>query len=160
MSQFITTDQSITDQSEVTLQFSLRLEDGSLIDGTAHDATASLAMGDGSLLPGFERCLLGLRAGQEAAFTLAPEDAFGEHQPQNLRELPRDQFDNIGEPLEPGLLVSFATPEGELPGVIREVRGERVSIDFNHPLAGRTIRFEVTILAVRAADPEVPPTTH
>jgi FKBP-type peptidyl-prolyl cis-trans isomerase SlpA len=152
MSGFITSDQVITPASQVTLLFALKLEDGELIDGTAIDKPATFRMGDGSLLPGFEGCLLGLRAGDERTFELPPEDAFGEHQALNLRELPRAQFDSLEQPLEEGLMVSFASPEGELPGLITQVGSERVVIDFNHPLAGRRIRFEVTIVAVAAGD--------
>ena len=148
MSSLITSDQVIDGDSEVTLHFSLRLEDGALIDGTATDAPATFRMGDGSLLPGFEERLRGLRAGSEERFVLPPEEAFGEHQDLNLRELPVSQFGELGPELEPGLMVSFASPEGELPGVVRSVAAERVTVDFNHPLAGRPIVFEVTIVAV------------
>lgn len=155
MSEFITSDQVVTAASQVTLHFALKLEDGALIDGTAVDNPATFRMGDGSLLPGFEGCLLGLRAGDERTFELPPEQAFGEHQALNLRELPRAQFDNMEQPLEEGLMVSFASPEGELPGLITKVGGERVTIDFNHPLAGRHIHFEVNIVAVEEGDPGV-----
>ncbi|MEM1435580.1 MAG: FKBP-type peptidyl-prolyl cis-trans isomerase [Pseudomonadota bacterium] len=155
MTGLITSDQTITEASAVTLHFALKLEDGALIDGTAVDQPATFRMGDGSLLPGFEQRLLGLRAGDERTFDLAPEEAFGEHQALNLRELPRAQFDGLEQPLEEGLMVSFASPEGELPGLITAVGTERVTIDFNHPLAGRQIRFEVTIVAVDAAETPV-----
>ena len=148
MSDLITSDQVVGDQSQVTLHFALRLEDGSLIDGTATDRPASFQMGDGNLFPSFEARLLGLRAGEERRFTLPPAEAFGEHQELNLRNLPVSHFEQLESPLEPGLMVSFSSPEGELPGVVRSVEGERVVIDFNHPLAGRTIVFEVEIVEV------------
>ncbi|MEM6710374.1 MAG: peptidylprolyl isomerase [Pseudomonadota bacterium] len=144
----IGSDQSIAAGSKVRLHFSLHLEDGSLIDGTAVDQPASLEIGDGNLLPGFEACLFGLRAGDERSFELPPDEAFGEHQDGNLRRLARSSFGELDTPLEPGLMLSFASPEGELPGVVRELVGEQVVIDFNHPLAGRTIRFDVTIVEV------------
>lgn len=154
MADLISSDQVIGTGSLVTLHFSLSLADvpagaEARIDGTPDGSPASFAVGDGSLLPGFEARLLGLRAGTETSFRLAPEDAFGEPQAASIRTLPVKDFADID--LEPGLLISFASPEGELPGLVREVSGEQVTVDFNHPLAGRPIDFEVQILKVEPA---------
>ena len=136
----------IDGDSQVTMHFSLRLDNGELIDGTQAGAPATFKMGDGSLLPGFEAVLVCLRAGDEQQFELAPPDAFGEHNPSNVQTLARNKFSDID--LEPGLLVSFAAADGELPGLVLSVDEHLVEIDFNHPLAGRHILFEVTIVAV------------
>ena len=150
MSKLIASELSIDAQSSVTLNFSVALTDGSIIDQTEAGRPARFVMGDGSLLPGFEQCLIGLRTGDKATFTLAPEQAFGERQAGNLQRLPVSQFAQMD--LEPGLLVSFASPEGELPGLVKEVDGSWVVVDFNHPLAGREIRFDVQIVRVGTRD--------
>ena len=131
--------------TRVTLHFSLLLEDGEEIDTTRRGEPATFAVGDESLPPGFEAVLFGLSAGQEDRFTIAPQDGFGESKEDNLRLIPRDQFDMD---LEEGLVVSFAAPGGELPGVVKSLQGDLVVVDFNHPLAGKTLVFDVSVLAV------------
>ena len=149
MSDLITTDLVIDASARVTLNFALELDDGEPIDRTEAGRPASFVMGDGSLLPGFERVLLGLRSGDQRRVQLPAADAFGERNAQNVRRLQGSQFKDIA--LEPGLLVSFASPEGELPGLVREVDEDQVVVDFNHPLAGRAIWFDVQIVAVERA---------
>jgi len=137
--------------ARVTLHFSILLDSGEEIDTTRRGKPATFVVGDGSLLPGFEAALLGMRAGDDAQLELAPEQAFGVHRRENVQLLARDRFRDVE--LETGLIVSFAAPDGELPGVVRRVFEQTVEIDFNHPLAGRHIVFDVSILRVEAADP-------
>lgn len=141
--------QQITANSSVLFHFSIKLEDGSVADSTAlHGKPARLRMGDGSLTPTFEQCLLGLCEGESKSFTLAPEEAFGLSNPDNIYHLDRAKF---GADVEPkvGTIILFDQPNGsELPGIIRAVAGMSVTVDFNHPLAGHTVTFEVEILGV------------
>ncbi len=138
----------ISAHTRVTLFFSLALADGQLIDGNFGQQAASFVPGDGSLLPGFESLLFGLKAGDKQQFLIKAADAFGERKEANLQRIARKQFaDDMT--LTPGLVVSFAAREGgELPGVVHRVMGDKVEIDFNHPLAGRDIVFDVDIVAV------------
>ncbi len=132
--------------SRVTLHFSLTLANGDEIDSTRGGDPATFEMGDGSLLPGFEQALLGLGIGEDLRLTIEPEMAFGVHREENVQRLALDKFADLE--LEPNLMVSFAAPGGELPGVVVEIDPPWVVVDFNHPLAGRTIAFEVSILNV------------
>jgi len=132
---------------QVTLNFAIALEDGSVVDGNFERAPASFRIGDGTMPEGFERCLLGLRAGDERRFRLAPSQGFGHGSPANVLTLPRQRF-AAELSLEPGLVVDFTTAAGSLPGVVKAVAGDRVLVDFNHPLAGRTLIFAVAIRAV------------
>ncbi len=132
---------------QVTLHFSLKLEDGQLIDSNFDGKPATFRVGDGSLLPGFERALFGLKTGEEGSYLLRPEQAFGQHNPSNIQRVPRDQF--AEDTLQPGLVVAFADArKAELPGTIIEIEETMVSVDFNHPLAGRAIQFDAKIVAV------------
>lgn len=135
--------------SEVLFHFSIKLSDGSVADSTkVSGKPAKLVMGDGSLTPGFEACLLGLEAGKEASFTLPPEQAFGMPNPDNIYYVDIDKFGADVKP-EEGAIIAFGQPDGsELPGVIRSVAGQSVTVDFNHPLAGQTLTFDVEILEV------------
>ena len=135
----------------VTLHFALRLPEGEPIDSNFEREPAVFTVGDGNLLPGFEKALFGLKAGDREILTLGPEDGFGQYNPSNQQELPRTQFDP-GLELEEGLMLSFADAQkAELPGVVREFDDQRVLVDFNHPLAGREILFDVAILKVEPA---------
>ena len=140
---------SIVANSEVILHFDLKLEDGSAADSTrVNNKPAKMVMGDGSLTPNFEKCLLGLSKGEKASFTLAANDAFGMPNPDNIYHLDRTKFDATEE-LKEGMIMGFAQPDGsELPGIIRSVEGLSVTVDFNHPLAGQTVIFDVEIIDV------------
>ena len=146
-------DRRISEGSRVKLHFSLHLDSGEEIDTTRRGRPATFDYGDGKLLPGFEEALLGMRAGDDAQLRLTPEQAFGTHRQENIQLLERSGFDE--EALEPGVIVSFSGPGGELPGVVTRIFEERVEVDFNHPLAGREIIFDVSILKVEDAENSV-----
>ena len=135
----------------VSLHFSLTLDDGGVVDSNFDDKPASFTVGDGKLLPGFEKALFGLQAGDRRQLYIPPEQGFGQRNPNNLQTIPRSAFQSEITPVE-GLVVSFADAAGgEMPGVIKQVGQDEVVIDFNHPLAGRTITFDVHILDVQPA---------
>lgn len=140
---------SIVKESEVVMHFSIRLSDGSAVDSTkVSNKPAKFVMGDGSLTPGFEDCLLGLQVGQSETFTLPPESAFGLPNPDNIHHLELSKFSS-DVPAEIGTIISFTQPNGEeIPGIIREIVADSVTVDFNHPLAGQTVTFEVDVLEV------------
>jgi len=140
--------QSINASSHLTLNFALHHASGETIDSTFDKGAVELTIGDGNLLAGFESCLIGLVVGDHQTFTVAPENGFGQHNPANLQTLKRHQFgpDIV---LEQGLVVSFSDAANtELPGVVKTINGDDVVMDFNHPLAGVELKFEVEILAV------------
>lgn len=142
----------IHENSTVTLHFALRLQDGEVVDSTFEKAPATLTVGDGNLPEGFEKHLLGLSVGDRRTVNVAPEDAFGQFNPSNLQSFKRDQFAQAGD-LESGVVVSFQDASGsELPGVVSEIKGELVVVDFNHPLAGKELEFEVEILNIEATN--------
>lgn len=142
-------DDCIGSDSEVLLHFDLKLEDGSAADSTrVNNKPAKMCMGDGSLTANFEACLLGLKVGDKKSFTLAADDAFGMPNPDNIHHLQKSRF-GAETPVEEGMIIAFAQPDGsEIPGIIRSVAGDSVTVDFNHPLAGQQVIFDVEILAV------------
>lgn len=142
-------EQLIVAGSEVLMHFDLKLEDGSAADSTrVNNKPAKLKLGDGSLTANFEACLLGLKSGEKKAFTLAASDAFGEPNPDNIHHMDKSRF-GADTPPELGMIIAFTQPDGsEVPGIIRDVQGDSVTVDFNHPLAGQTVIFDVEILSV------------
>ena len=146
----------VSAQTRATLHFSLSLPDGQVIDSNFGDdffkgTPAQCVPGDGNLLPAFDACIVGLQAGDKRQFVIPAAEAFGLRQEANLKRVPRERFAKDIE-LVPGLVVSFAAAEGgELPGVIHRLMGDVIEIDFNHPLAGRDIVFDVEIVGVEIA---------
>lgn len=133
---------------EVTLHFALKLESGEVVDSTFDKQPATFRVGDGNLLPGFEAALFGLKAGDKRTLRVEPENGFGQPNPQNVQIMPRSQFQDME--LSEGLLVIFNdAANAELPGIIKAFDDAQVTVDFNHPLAGKTLAFEVEIIAVR-----------
>jgi FKBP-type peptidyl-prolyl cis-trans isomerase SlpA len=142
----------VSEGTRVYVNFSVSLEDGSEVDSNFGGEPVAFVVGDGSLLPGFERLLFGMSAGQRRMFTVAPEEGFGQPNDNNVQHLPRSQFTGDSE-LEIGLVFSFADASGgELPGLIVAFDDDEVIIDFNHPLAGRNILFDVLVHRVEPVE--------
>ena len=140
--------------SKVTLHFSIALDDESQqeLDSTFDGKPGAFIMGDGSLLPGFEKYLLGMQVGETQTFTVPASEGFGERQEANIQRMQRSEFDDSQE-LEKGLVFSFAQQDGkELPGVLADFDEDEVFIDFNHPLSGHDLLFKVEIIAIDNTD--------
>ncbi|HFD80820.1 MAG TPA: peptidylprolyl isomerase [Gammaproteobacteria bacterium] len=136
--------------SRVTLHLELRLQDGMVVESTFGDEPLSLVLGDGTLDRGLELALLGLRAGDRQTLTLMPGQAFGTRDQAAVQVVERARFPRDMS-LEPGQIIGFTTDEGEeLAAAVVAVDGDEVTVDFNHPLAGRQIEFEVEILSTEA----------
>ncbi|MEW6483612.1 MULTISPECIES: FKBP-type peptidyl-prolyl cis-trans isomerase [Tatumella] len=135
--------------SSLLVHFTLTLEDGSVAESTrANGKPALFRLGDGSLSPAFGQALFGMAAGETRQFTLTPEDAFGTASPDLIQYFSRRDFAGAAEP-EAGTIMLFTAIDGsEMPGIIRDVSGDSVTVDFNHPLAGQTVTFAVEVLEV------------
>jgi FKBP-type peptidyl-prolyl cis-trans isomerase SlpA len=138
--------------STVTLHLSLTLEDGTVAESTFGEEPLTFTMGDGTVVHGLELALYGLRPGETQRLELYPEQHFGLRDPEKVHRLPRTQFGSGMQP-EPGMIIGFTTAEGEeLPGAVLSVTDDEVEVDFNHPMAGHTVVFEVEILQVVPAE--------
>ena len=139
--------------SFLTLHYRLSGPDGADLINTFADKPATLSLGTGELAPAIEARLLGLPEGTRRSFELAAGEAFGAHNPELLQRVKRALLDELGDPGERyhvGDVVQFPTPDGQgaYAGVVREVDGEVLVFDFNHPLAGRPVTFEVQLIGV------------
>jgi len=144
-------DLAIGPGTRVTLHFSIHLASGEEVDTTRRGKPAVFVMGDGNLPEGFEKAIGGLRAGDDERIAIAPADGFGLRKKANIRTLPRADFPSADD-LVPGMMIAFAATgsSGEIPGVVTSASADTVVVDFNHPLAGRDLLFDVTILGVEA----------
>ena len=138
---------------KVELHFSLKLADtGELVDSTFEKKPAELVIGDGNLPAAFEAVIHGMKAGERKIELIEPKDGLGQHNPSNVQKISKDQFDPSVE-LSEGLVVSFQDKaKSELPGVVAAIDDKMVTVDFNHPLAGRELEFAVEILSVAPAE--------
>ena len=134
--------------SKVTLHFTIRATDGTVMESSVNDEPETFVMGDGTLLEGFELALVSLKAGERQTITLRPDQAYGVRDPEVVTVLPRSHFPS-DIALEPGAMVAFTTAEGhEVPGRVLTLRDDAVEVDFNHPMAGQEVVLEVEILEV------------
>ena len=139
--------------SFLTLHYRLAGPDGTPIVDTFIDKPATLSLGSGQLAPAIEERLIGLAEGAHERFDLPPGAAFGERNPDMLQRVARSELQQMGDPDEdyaPGDVLRFPTPDGqgEFAGVVREVGGDWLLFDFNHPLAGQAVSFEVQLIGV------------
>lgn len=138
----------------VTVDYTLTLDNGEVADTTQGGMPLRFLAGNGQLLPAFEDALIGMAAGDEAQIVLAPEDGYGEYDEEAFEEVPIDQFPTDQE-MEPGMSVGVQDSSGEVyEAYVSEIQDDIVVLDYNHPLAGETLHFQVKVLDVRPATPE------
>jgi FKBP-type peptidyl-prolyl cis-trans isomerase SlyD len=138
----------------VSLEYRLHLGDGTVVDESEPGQPLAYMHGRGQIVPGLEGQLEGLSPGDAKQVVVVPAQGYGEHDPRGLQEVPRSMFP-AEAPLEPGLSISAQTAEGDvIPITVRELKGESVVVDLNHPLAGKTLHFDVTVREVRPATDE------
>jgi len=137
----------------LTLHYRLAGADGADVVNTFNDKPATLSLGTGELAPAMEARLIGLHEGARASFDLAAGEAFGERNPQMLQRVKRSllrELGNLAENHAVGDVLQFPTPDGlgAYAGVVRELGDDWLLFDFNHPLAGAPLRFEVHVIGV------------
>lgn len=142
----------VTPAAYLTLHYRLAAMDGTSIVSTFEENPATLQLGTGQLAPFLEECLLGLAEGTEQSFELPPEKAFGPRNPDLFQRVSRTTLDansDAGEEYKIGDLVEFAAPGGgRFAGTLRAIDDESALFDFNHPLAGQAVKFEVKIIGI------------
>lgn len=144
----MTTDKIIQADSEVLVHITMKLSDGSAADSTkVNNKPAKIIMGDESISAAFEGQLLTMIVGESKEFTLEAVDAFGDANPDNIHYIGIDKF-SAEVPAKVGNIITFSQPGGELPGIIKEVNGSSVTIDFNHPLAGQPVTFIIDVVDI------------
>ena len=139
--------------SFLTLHYRLAGADGTPLVDTFDDPPATLSLGTGELAPAVESRLIGLTEGARQSFELAPGEAFGERNPDLLQRVALSLLREHGDPdarYGVGDVVQFPTPDGRgsFAGVVREVGADWLLFDFNHPLAGQPVRFDVHLIGV------------
>lgn len=144
----------ITKDTVATLEYRLYLPDGELVDeGTPEDPLVYLH-GYEEIVPGLEKALEGKSAGESLKVVVPPEEAYGEYDPEGVEEIAREELPAELELEEGGILTASDDEGNEVDFFITSIKDGRVTVDANHPMAGKTLHFEVTVRDVRAATPE------
>lgn len=133
--------------------------DGAIADQSQPGAPLEFICGTGMLLPKFEDAILGKEPGEKVSFTLSPKDGYGETIAEAIVDLPKNIFMVDGKLAEDILFVGSQVPMSDaqgnrMVGIIKEVGKDTVKMDFNHPMAGKTLNFEVEVVSVRDVTPE------
>ncbi|WP_071672524.1 FKBP-type peptidyl-prolyl cis-trans isomerase [Nioella nitratireducens] len=134
--------------STIALHYTGTLSDGSVFDSSEGRDPLSFTMGQGQIIPGLEAAVEGMSEGDEKTVTVAAEQAYGERDPNAMQQIPRDQIpENI--PTDPGTQLQMQAPNGQaIPVVVAEVSDSHVTLDANHPLAGKDLTFAVKVVSV------------
>lgn len=137
---------------KVKIEYTGTLEDGTIFDSSAdHGNPLEFEVGSGQVIKGFDDAILGMKEGEEKQFSITPADAYGEHDPTLVQKVPREIFPQDAE-LVPGLLFEAGLPTGEkVPATITEVQEEIVSVDLNHPLAGKKLNFKIKVSVITSS---------
>ncbi|TBU94562.1 FKBP-type peptidyl-prolyl cis-trans isomerase [Stutzerimonas kirkiae] len=138
----------------VSIDYTLTSDSGEVIDSSAGGAPLVYLHGAGNIIVGLERALEGKQAGDEVKVAIEPADAYGEYSAELVATLNRSMFEGVDE-LAVGMQFHASAPDGGMQIVtIRDIEGDDVIVDGNHPLAGQRLNFEVRIVEVREASEE------
>ncbi len=144
---------TVTRDSIVTIHYTLRDDAGTIIDSSTSGEPLAYLHGHGNLVPGLERELAGKNAGDKLSVKLAAADGYGEYDKQLVQRVPLRSLRGISD-LKVGMRLQAQTQQGPRAVMVTHIAGDMVTLDGNHPLAGKNLSFEIEIAAVRAATQE------
>ena len=140
---------------KISVEYEGRFEDGEVFDSSSHGDHShplEFEVGTGQVIEGFDEAVIGMSEGEEKEFSIEPADGYGEHNPKLLQKIPRAYLPKEQEP-KVGMMLRVTTADGQDIGVkIVGVEGETVTIDMNHPLAGKKIIFKIKIIKIEASE--------
>lgn len=138
-----------TEGNYVKVNYEGTLENGEVFDSSEEKGPITFQVGQQKVLPGFEEAVQGLEEGEQTEITLEAEDAYGERKEEMKREFPKQILENLPK-AEEGMQITMQDQQGRMvPGEILEIGDEQVKIDLNHPLAGKTLNFDITLEEVQ-----------
>ncbi|MEY4575348.1 MAG: hypothetical protein RL701_51 [Pseudomonadota bacterium] len=143
----------IADEMAVLIHYKVANAAGEVLDSSEGDEPLAYIHGQGDLVSGLEKALLGKAAGDHVQVVVAPAEGYGEHEAAKIQTVPRDAFDADAE-LEPGMRFQAESEDGDVMVTITSVADDEVTVDANHPLAGQTLHFDVEVISVRACTAE------
>ncbi len=144
---------TVQDNLVVTLDYKLIVED-EMLESTEDGEPILFIQGIGQIIPGLENALYGMEVGDQKTVVIQPEDAYGEYDPESLQDAKKEEFSEE-VPLDVGTFLDLEDDEGDiLSAQVIAAEEDTVTLDFNHPLAGKTLTFEITVTDLRPASKE------
>ncbi|MBF9029254.1 peptidylprolyl isomerase [Rhodobacterales bacterium HKCCE3408] len=133
---------------QLHVHYTGKLEDGTVFDTSEGRDPLVFTAGEGQIIPGLDDALIGMEVGQSKQVTVPPESAYGEHHADRVQQVPRDSIpDHI--PTDPGTQLQMQTPDGQaIPVTVAKATDTHIELDANHPLAGKTLQFDVTLVEI------------
>ena len=144
---------TITRDSVVTIHYTLKDDAGAVIDSSASGEPLAYLHGHGNIVPGLERELTGRSAGEKLSVTVTPAEGYGEYDKELVQSVPRRALRGIKD-VQPGMQLHAQTEAGTRTVTVTRVQGDMVTLDANHPLAGKNLNFDIQIEDVRQATEE------
>jgi len=139
---------TVTDGKNVFIEYTLKLEDGDVIDTNVGSAPMTFIQGKGQIVPGLEKELSGMKKGESKQVIVKPEDGYGKIRDDAIREVPKEKIPK--EAHKAGEQIQGRTARGKvIPLTIKEVKDKTIVLDYNHPLAGKTLYFDVKIVDIK-----------
>ncbi len=134
--------------NKVKIQYEGKLESGQVFDKSQDDKPLEFTAGAGQVIPGFDHAVMGMEIGEEKEFKIDSDNAYGSRNEELVKTVPRSQLPEGLEPKE-GMMLQTQNPSGQvMPVKVVEVEEEDIKIDFNHPLAGENLLFNVKVLEI------------
>jgi FKBP-type peptidyl-prolyl cis-trans isomerase SlyD len=146
----------VKDGSVVSLEYTLSGEDGKTIESNKGKEPLKYTQGSQQIVPGLEKGLEGMKPGEERRVKVKPEEGYGPVDPKGFQEFPKDKIPS--EALKVGAMLTARGPQGQqIPVRVHEIKEKTVVLDLNHPMAGKTLVFDIKVLDVQPASASQPP---
>ncbi len=133
----------------VRMHYTGTLDDGTQFDSSSGRDPLEFTLGSGQIIPGLDREVAGMEVGDTKTVTIPPEEAYGDRDPGRVQTVPRDKIpEDI--PTDPGTQLQMQTPQGQaIPVVVTEATESEITLDANHPLAGKALTFDVELVEIK-----------
>jgi len=139
----------VKDGNTVKVHYTGTLKDGSVFDTSAEREPLEFKLGEGQLIPGFEKAVIGMEEGESTEIDIPVKEAYGEAREDLIINVPKDQLPDDVEP-EVGMQLQVNQPDGQpVPVRVAEITDDELKLDANHPLAGKDLSFEIEVVEVK-----------
>ena len=131
---------------KIKVEYTGTLDDGTVFDTSKEKEPLEFEVGSGQIIKGFDEAVVGMEKGEEKSIKIESKDAYGDPNPELTKKIPREHLPKEQE-LKPGMMLRLKTPDGrQIPAKITGVTDKEITIDLNHPLAGKSLNFKVKIV--------------
>ncbi len=137
---------AVKNGDKIKVEYTGTLDDGTVFDTSKEKEPLEFEVGSGQIIKGFDEAVVGMEKGEEKSIKIESKDAYGDPNPELTKKIPREHLPKEQE-LKPGMMLRLKTPDGrQIPAKITEVTDKEITIDLNHPLAGKSLNFKVKIV--------------